>query len=59
MSTACVLWKIQIGSKCQLQKEDDIQCIVIWQSSDGPVYQVAPRSKPQKIANSLAEYILQ
>ena len=40
-------------------EEANIDGIVIWQSSDGSVYQVAPHSKVQKIANSLAEYILQ
>lgn len=40
-------------------EEMNIDGIVIWQSPDGSVYQVAPHSKVQKIANSLAEYILQ
>ena len=31
--------------------------IVIWQSSDGTVYEATPNSKPKKIAKSLAEYI--
>lgn len=35
----------------------NIDGIVIWQSSDGEVYQTYPNSNPEKIANSLSEYI--
>jgi len=34
-----------------------IDGIVIWQSSTGEIYQTAPGSKPEKICNTLAEYI--
>lgn len=35
----------------------NIDGIVIWQSSDGEVFQTYPNSNPEKIANSLSEYI--
>lgn len=38
-------------------EEANIYGIVIWQSSDGTVYEAAPNSKAKKIADSLAEYI--
>lgn len=38
-------------------EEANIYGIVIWQSSDGTVYEVASNSKAKKIASSLAEYI--
>lgn len=38
-------------------EEAHIDGIVIWQSSNGSVYQTMPGYKPEKIANSLAEYI--
>lgn len=38
-------------------EETNIYGIVIWQDSDGIVYETAPNSKTKKIANSLAEYI--
>lgn len=31
--------------------------IIIWQDSKGEIYKTHPNSKPQKIADSLAEYI--
>ena len=34
-----------------------IDGIVIWQSGDGDIYQTIPGYNPQKIADSLAEYI--
>lgn len=39
-------------------EETNIYGIVIWQDSDGAVYETAPHSKAKKIANSLAEYIM-
>ena len=38
-------------------EEANIYGIVIWQSSDGTVYEATPNSKAKKIADSLAEYI--
>lgn len=35
----------------------NIDGIVIWQSSNGEVFQTYPNSNPEKIANSLSEYI--
>jgi len=35
----------------------NIDGIVIWQSSTGEIYQTSPNSKPEKIYDSLAEYI--
>lgn len=34
-----------------------IDGIVIWQSSTGEIYQTLPGAKPEKICDSLAEYI--
>ena len=36
----------------------NIDGIVIWQSSEGKIYQTIPNSAPVKIADSLSEYIL-
>ena len=36
----------------------DIDDIVIWQDSDGIVYASIPNSNPQKIADSIMEYVL-
>ena len=38
-------------------EEANIDGIVIWQSSDGAVYEATPNSKAKKIASSLSEYI--
>lgn len=35
-----------------------IDGIIIWQDSKGEIYQTRPNEEPQKIANSLADYIL-
>lgn len=35
----------------------NIDGIVIWQSSDGEIFQTCPNLPPVKIANSLSEYI--
>ena len=50
----------QIGrdvSSWYVIEEAGIDGIVLWQSSDGTVYETAPNSKSKKIAKSLAEYI--
>lgn len=39
-------------------EEANIDGIVIWQNSDGDIYETAPNLKPKKIANSLSEYVL-
>ena len=38
-------------------EETNIDGIVIWQASDGTVYQTAPNAKAKKLCASLAEYI--
>lgn len=38
-------------------EQTNIDGIVIWQSSNGEVFQTYPNSNPEKIANSLSEYI--
>lgn len=38
-------------------EEVGIDGIIIWQSSNGTVYAIAPNSGAKKIANSLSEYI--
>ncbi len=35
----------------------NIDGIVIWQSTEGVIYQTSPNAEPTKICNSLAEYI--
>ena len=50
----------QIGkdvSSWYVIEEAGIDGIVLWQSSNGTVYETAPNSKSKKIAKSLAEYI--
>lgn len=49
--------RIAIGRDCYVIEEAHIDGIVIWQSSDGSIFQTAPYSNTQKIANSLEEYI--
>lgn len=44
-------------SSMYVVEEANIYGIVIWQSSDGTVYEATPNSKPKKIAKSFAEYI--
>lgn len=44
-------------SSLYVVEEANIDGIVIWQDSDGTVYETTPNSKPKKIAKSLAEYI--
>ncbi len=39
-------------------EEANFDGIVIWQSTDGDVYETAPNSKPRKVANSLSEYFI-
>lgn len=39
-------------------EQANIDSIVLWQSGDGTIYATAPNSKPEKIANSLSEYII-
>lgn len=50
----------QIGitaSSWYVVEETNIYGIIIWQSSDGTIYQTAPHTKSKKIASSLLEYI--
>ncbi len=44
-------------SSCYVVEETNIYGIVIWQSSDGTVYEAIPNSKAKKIAKSLSKYI--
>ena len=46
-----------ITSAWYVVEETNIFGIVIWQSSDGCIYETAPNSKAKKIASSFAEYI--
>lgn len=46
-----------ITSLWYVVEETNIFGIVIWQSSDGVIYETAPNSRAKKIADSLAEYI--
>ena len=38
-------------------EQTNIDGIIIWQASNGTVYQTAPNAKPKKLCESLAEYI--
>lgn len=49
--------KNQAGKNLYVIEETHIDGIIIWQSSDGTIYETAPHSAPRKIANSLEEYI--
>lgn len=46
-----------IPSDWYVVEEANIDGIVIWQNADGVIFQAAPRCKPEKIAESLLEYI--
>ena len=49
---------ITVPANWYVLEQANIDCIVLWQSSDGTVYATAPNSKPKKIASSLSEYII-
>lgn len=47
-----------VPSDMYVIEQTNIDGIVIWQNSNGYIFQTFPNSNPQKIANSLLEYIL-
>lgn len=47
----------KVASSWYVIEEAGIDGIIIWQGSDGTVYETAPNSKSKMIAKSLAEYI--
>ena len=47
-----------VPSDMYVIEQANIDSIVIWQNSNGYIFQTYPNSNPQKIANSLLEYIL-
>ena len=47
----------QIPSDMYVIEQTNIDGIVIWQSSNGEVFQTSPNTAPMKIADSLVEYI--
>ncbi len=49
--------KHNVGNSLYVIEETHIDGIVIWQDGKGDVYETTPNSKPQKIANSLIEFI--
>lgn len=49
--------KTSVGKNLYVIEEAHIDGIVIWQGSDGAVYQTMPNSKCRLIAKSLLEYI--
>lgn len=49
--------KHNVGKNLYVIEEAHIDGIVVWQDSDGYIYQTDLYSKPEKIANSLKEYI--
>lgn len=46
-----------LASRWYVVEEANIDGIVIWQDSDGTVFQTAPNIKSKKIANSIIEYL--
>lgn len=49
--------KHNVGNNLYVIEETHIDEIVIWQDSDGTVYETTPYSKPQEIAKSLIEFV--
>lgn len=49
--------KNKVEKNLYVIEEVHIDGIVIWQSSNGVIYETAPGLMPRKIANSLSEYI--
>lgn len=47
-----------VPKRCYVIEQTNVDGIVVWQASDGRVYQTYPGSKPVQIAESLSEYIL-
>ena len=39
-------------------EDSHIDGVIIWQDTEGNIYQTSPNTEPKKIAGSLAEYIL-
>lgn len=48
----------KVASSWYVIEEAGIDGIVVWQGSDGTVYETAPNSKSKEIAKSLVEYIV-
>ena len=49
--------KHNVGNSLYVIEETHIDGIVIWQDGKGDVYETTPNSKPQKIANSLIDFV--
>lgn len=49
--------KNNVGKNLYVIEETHIDGIIIWQSSNGVIYETTPSLMPRKIANSLSEYI--
>lgn len=47
----------EIPADFYVVEETGYDGMVIWQASDGAVYQTSPYQKPRKVSNSLSEYI--
>lgn len=47
----------QIPSDMYVIEQTNIDGIVIWQNSNGEIFQTFPNTSPTRIANSLSEYI--
>lgn len=52
-------WKINPSVPHDMYVIEDlgIDGVIIWQSTNGEIYQTAPNGNPQKIAKSLADYL--
>ena len=49
--------QIDIPETWYVIEEKNIDDVVVWQAPDGSIYQTSPRAVPQKLCNSLCEYV--
>lgn len=50
---------INIPRTMYVIEKTGIDGVIIWQNTEGDIYQTQANTKPEKIANSLSEYILE
>ena len=49
--------KVSVPEDWYVIEQTNIDSIVVWQAADGDVYKTIPGHQPERICNSLAEYI--
>ena len=49
--------KVNVPEDWYVIEQTNIDSIVVWQAADGDVYKTIPGHQPERICNSLAEYI--